>query len=570
MKKIFLIVVMMLTISSPTLLDAQNVFYIYRNDNKPEPFISNDVYNMHYSRTDLQGNEHSKFVVQEIMTYDSIYRIPLEKIDSISFIPSECNAYNLPLMLKRQYGVTNSTSYQNDFGWPASMIFMDVRTADVSSTTSGYNWFNSGQDYTDKSADSKATYYMWYTNYDLIKTCNLILKYIDPETNHPTLRYYISQALGFRAWAYFNLAQMYQFTFNGHQDKPCVPLITEKNMENVSLEGIPRSSVQEVYDQIINDINESIKILNDLGRITSFNQYDKQFLTSCSATGIRARINLVMNKWKEAAEDAKYVIENSNCVPYSIEAISRPSFWNAEDSSWLFAICIDYGDVGNLHCWPGHFVTFYEGGYAQVNVFRSINKSLYDIIPSSDVRKGWWCDANGVSSILDELHNEILYGFFNTHSEAAYVNVKFDTYNSERYGLCYINDIPLMRIEEMWYIYAEATAMSGGDGAAILENFISRYRDPYYQFKGKGEEVQEECWRQRRIEFWGEGLAYYDLQRLKKPVNRVGGGFEPSVCFNIPAESPLRIYLIPEDEMENNPAIIINNEEGDAPIPITE
>ncbi len=112
--------------------------------------------------------------------------------------------------------------------------------------------------------------------------------------------------------------------------------------------------------------------------------------------------------------------------------------------------------------------------------------------------------------------------------------------------------------------------MAGGDGASILNNFVKTYRNPNYNFSGSGAEVQEECWMQRRLEFWGEGLAYYDLQRLKKPVNRLGGGYAPSVVFNIPADDPLRIYLIPQAEMEANPAIGSNNLEGNVPTPIAE
>ena len=40
---------------------------------------------MSYSKTDLEGEEHNEYVVQEIETKDSLYRIPLAAIDSIGF-----------------------------------------------------------------------------------------------------------------------------------------------------------------------------------------------------------------------------------------------------------------------------------------------------------------------------------------------------------------------------------------------------------------------------------------------------------------------------------------------------
>ncbi|MDE6560669.1 MAG: RagB/SusD family nutrient uptake outer membrane protein [Muribaculaceae bacterium] len=488
---------------------------------------------------------------------------------------AEAGVNALPMMTKQYCGVYNSSNVQSDFGWPASMLFMDSRTADMVSPNSGYNWFSQGLDYSDKNDNNRSTGYMWGTNYNMIYSCNSVLKTIDPETTNETLQYFMAQALGYRAWAYFNLAQMYQFTYVGSQDKPCVPIITEENSDLVAVEGAPRATVQEVYDQILSDINKAIDLLKGTGHIAPADRYAKQFINASSATGIRARVNLVMNNWSAAADDAQYVIQNSRCTPYSIAQVSKPSFWDASDSSWLLAIDVESGEVGNLHCWPGHFVSFYEGGYAGVSVFRKINKALFESIPDSDVRKGWWCDATGASPNLDAAHADVLYSLVEKESDVAYVNVKFDTYQSMFTGQCYLNDIPLLRIEEMYLTLAEAQAMSGntGAGVATLNDFVKTYRNPQYNCTlSSAYEIQDEIWHQRRIELWGEGLAYYDIQRLKKPMDRIGGGFEPSVVFNIPADSPLRIYLIPLTETQTNPQLpsSANNPEGPVPTPIAE
>ena len=218
-------------------------------------------------------------------------------------------------------------------------------------------------------------------------------------------------------------------------------------------------------------------------------------------------------------------------------------------------------------------MTFYEGGYPAVGVYRKINKKLFETISPTDVRKGWWCDETGYTPNVDAAHANILYGYFDSKDEAAYVNVKFDTYQSMFSGMCYLNDLPLMRIEEMILTLAEAQAMSGDTGSALntLNNFIQTYRDPNYNFSStSATDIQDEIWNQRRVELWGEGIAYFDLLRLKKPMDRVGGGFEPSVCFNIPAGDPLLIYLIPQAEMQSNPGLTTNNPEGATPTPVVE
>ena len=77
-------VVLMLTAVQNLL--AQEAFYIYRNDGKFDGFFYDDVQRMGVSKTDLNGDEHEVYVVQEIQTKDSLYRIPLAAIDSIGFV----------------------------------------------------------------------------------------------------------------------------------------------------------------------------------------------------------------------------------------------------------------------------------------------------------------------------------------------------------------------------------------------------------------------------------------------------------------------------------------------------
>ena len=82
------------------------------------------------------------------------------------------------------------------------------------------------------------------------------------------------------------------------------------------------------------------------------------------------------------------------------------------------------------------------------------------------------------------------------------------------------------------------------------------YRDPSYVCAASSPEgVQDEIWFQRRIELWGEGFSFYDIMRLKKPLDRTGANF-PSVCaFDLPAEAPIFLWVIPEDEINNNQGI---------------
>ena len=81
------ILVLLLSYIVPS--NAQQPFYVYRNDGIINAFFTNEVDSIVYSQLDLDSMFHQEYLVQEIYTRDSIYRIPLELIDSIGYITPE-------------------------------------------------------------------------------------------------------------------------------------------------------------------------------------------------------------------------------------------------------------------------------------------------------------------------------------------------------------------------------------------------------------------------------------------------------------------------------------------------
>ena len=80
-----LAVVCGLQLSAQTIVDAE-AFYIYRNDGDFNGFFYDEVKEMRYSKIDLDSVAHDEYVVQDVVTKDSVYRIPLCAIDSIGFV----------------------------------------------------------------------------------------------------------------------------------------------------------------------------------------------------------------------------------------------------------------------------------------------------------------------------------------------------------------------------------------------------------------------------------------------------------------------------------------------------
>lgn len=453
----------------------------------------------------------------------------------------------------------------SDFGFPSIMMASDSRGIDMIGVNSGYNWFQASSAMADCDPGGDATAICWSNCYKQIFAANAALKSIDSTTDDPTLQFYMAQAKAMRAYDYLILAQTYQFTYVGNEDKPCVMLVTETNEDEYAANGSARATVKEVYEQIIKDLDSSIELLKGSGIKPSdvLSSKPKRFVSLAAAYGLRARANLIMNKWADAASDASDAITNFAGSPSSISVAGAPGFTSLDESNWMWGIAIAPTDrvvTSKIINFPSHMGSL-NYGYASVGAWRSVNKKLYDYIPATDVRKGWFLDEDSKSANL----NEEQQAYVDNTKIPAYVQVKFGPYLGEVGTTVNACDIPLMRVEEMYYIKAEATAMSGGDGASILSQFVSTYRDPSYSFSGTGEEVQNECWMQRRVEFFGEGLTTFDLMRLNKDFDRTGGGWPAVFNYDVKAGSPVLLLCIPESEQNGNKAF--SSAQNNAPAP---
>lgn len=458
----------------------------------------------------------------------------------------------------------------NDFGVPSVMLSLDARGIDLVCEDIGYNWFSEPGGLDDCYPGSYTALYGWNNFYRQIFAANAALKSINKETEDPELQFYLAQAYALRAYDYFNLAQIFQFTYKGNEDKKCVMIITEENEEEAALNGSPRETVQKTYEQILSDINEAIALLQKSGVKPEkvLDSKPKRFVSLATAYGIRARVNLVMNNWAEAAADAQEAIKAFSGKPMSAATASHPGLNSMDETNWMWGIAIAETDrvvTSGIINWPSHMGSL-NYGYASVGAWKKCNIALYKSISRTDVRRNWFLDPDGYSAGLNEKQTE----YCEEVGMPPYTQVKFAPYNGELDTSTNANDIPLMRIEEMYYILAEATAMNNGDGASILNAFVQAYRNPSYNFAGSGEAVQEECWMQRRVEFWGEGITTLDLLRLKKPFDRRGGGWEPTWCFNVQPDDNVLIVPLPEREINGNKAVTEadNNPSASMPNPV--
>ena len=338
--------------------------------------------------------------------------------------------------------------------------------------------------------------------------------------------------------------------------------MTNENANESALNGLPRASVEEVYAQIKTDLDKAIELLSKSGIEKS-----GRYINLGTAYGLRARMNLAMHKYAEAAADATSAIENTSATPTALEEAGKPAFWSLNEGNWMWGIEIaETDDVvqSGIVNWISHNGTF-NYGYGWYSGGRQISKKLYNSISDTDARKAWWTDGEGKNPALTPAYQ----AFLTANGFVPYTSCKYAPYggysdaNLEADNNA--NDIPLMRVEEMYYIKAEGEAMANGS-TATLESFVKTYRDAAYTIPAG--DIQDEIFRQKRIEFWNEGIVWFDLMRLNKGVDRRGAGYPNATSvFNIPAGDNLLLWRLPETEIQANPALEEDDNNPIAPTP---
>jgi len=476
--------------------------------------------------------------------------------------------------MSQQYGVLPASERDDDFGYPAVCLSQDLNGSDMVSTDDNYNWFSTASAFEDRTYTYANPLIRFALFYKQIYLANRILASIPDSTDKVQLKQYKGQALAIRAFDYFTLVQNYQFTYKGNEDKPAIPIVTNKMVGDPS--SNPRAKVSDVYKLILADLNEAIALLDGYQRTS------KGLVDQNVAYGLRARVNLVMQNWAAAASDA--ATARAGYTFLSKASVSAPSFNSATASSWMWALIISPVNITNQYgCWPAKLSSFAGNSYtAGVGCYKMINTLLWNKIPNTDVRKGWWVDASLKSPLIDSIswpgYTGQAIGPLNISDVKVpflpYTNVKFGAYKDVMGNGENASDWCIMRAEEMLLIQAEGLAMSGDVPGAktLLQDFIQTYRDASYTCTASTDlDMQNEIWLQRRIELWGEGFAFSDIMRLKKNIVRFNSNVvtnhPDAFKFNLASTDGWLLLRIPLKEISTNVGIpeTANNNDGVLP-----
>lgn len=109
-----------------------------------------------------------------------------------------------------------------------------------------------------------------------------------------------------------------------------------------------------------------------------------------------------------------------------------------------------------------------------------------------------------------------------------YVNIKFRPHNGDyrTHTVGGAVDNPIIRVEEMYYLKAEAALHTSGVPAAAkaLEDIVKTRNSAYTCTATTAEDFLDEYVFQKGVEFWGEGVNYFDAKRLEIGIHRAYRG----------------------------------------------
>ena len=394
-----------------------------------------------------------------------------------------------------QFG-SGGTGGHDDFGHKGYDIFGDMLSGDMALSVSTYGWYRA--DITEFQAPLDFTRgrnrMPWRFYYRIVRSSNTVIQNLGGNNavpENPTNKYAMGQAKTMRAWAYFYLTQYFEKEYKASQ--PILPLYTEPISTN-----LPKSTAAEVYDLMESDLTDAISLLDGFSR-TAKNEINQDIAKGILAYVLGAK----GDRDADVANLTQDVISSGN---YTMQTASEVTncFCNVNDPSWMWGIDIVENNGLGLVSWWGQ-VDAYSYSYAWAGDYKAIDASLYASIPADDARKAQ---------------------FYSVTTSGRYLQPLFKFYASGQIGgtsTTVTADYVYMRVEEMYLLNAEANARAGNEPAArtsLKALLANRVPDNSYVDALSGAALQNEIYKQTRIELWGEGKSYLAMKRNKATTVR--------------------------------------------------
>lgn len=525
-------------------------------------------------------------------TAEQIAESPAAMEAMLNAVVGFVNAYNA-------YG----QGYTWDLGYASYGITREVMCEDFYIYKSGYDYYNSFG-LCRSLADNAEVNSIYYYYYKFLNNVNNLIRIVDLENATETNRQYVGIAKVYRAMIYMDMARLFEFKKTGIaklDDEAAankiygltVPIIDE-NITEAEARNNPRVPFYTIYKYILDDLDNAETLLADYSRPAK-NMPDLAIIAGLKArfwlelgtrfekypddlTTLVQNVDLGISSDKDcyikAADYARQAIAQSGATPLTeLEWYGGKDYFTAfnsiQTSAWMWGSIMNKENIHSV--WlnlAGHLCTEQTFGVGGISygAHRMISRALFEQISDDDWRKVTWIAPEDAGKAPGTKYHT-LFTDEDFQKVPAYVHLKFKPKEGNMVDAnvgAPIDNI-LMRVEEMYFIEAEALAASQGvsTGVSALENFMKTYRyDSYKCTAVTLEDFRKALMLQKRIEFWGEGIIYWDYKRLELSVTRGYPGTNCPVGYRM---NSIEGYCAPwfnlffsKYESINNQGIILN------------
>ena len=483
-------------------------------------------------------------------------------------------------------GFFSTYGYHYDFGISAVHYALESMLEDLAILGElGYFWWNGWYQNLGQGPEYTSCAYFWQQYYMWIKLANDILNVAGEitEDTDKQVKEIVGQAHAYRAMYYLDLARMYEPKPNETLMPSAdiigltVPIVTENTTEEIAKRN-PRAKREEMYQFILSDLEKAEKYLNkDLITYSSptllavYGLYARAYLelgATYKEMGDPADWEMTSTEaYTQAAKYARKVINSKNHSPLTQAQWEDPvnGFNNgAANSAWIWGLTTTSENQNNLVSNIAHRSCEALYGYAPL-ALPGVNQALFSRISDDDFRKHSWYDPESGYSYKLAGNGTIQGNYFVYHGygldAVKHMSLKFRPADGEvlNYTIGNVADWCLMRIEEMYFIEMEAELGKNNLEKAreLLNDFMQKYRYDSYDcttLTMTAEAFINEMMLQKRIEFWGEGILYFDYKRLNMGITRgyTGTNIPATATFNCKGRSPQWNIVITRGEYQSN------------------
>lgn len=357
----------------------------------------------------------------------------------------------------------------------------------------------------------------WRNTYNKIYEVNAALEGLDASTVlTPAVKKQLTgEAKFLRGFFYFYLVNLYGGV--------PMPLTTNYKVNNL----LPRSSVDDMYTQIIKDLTDAGNLLSAdyLGGDARTSTNERVRPAKAAADALLARVYLYRKDYVNAETFASKVIDNK--ILYGIPSLDSAFLKNNMEAIWQLSP-VHNGSYGQPQ----------EGRYFVIspttNIFfgppTELSKELLNSFEAGDQRRVKWVGYGLANGIWRYFPNKFKHGF--------------DNVPVQEYSM-------IMRVAEQYLIRAEARAMQNKISDAQQDIDIIRERAGLSGTTANDQaSLMAAIMQERRVEYFAEwGHRWFDLKR-RSLADAVIGAIKGANW-----QSTDQLYPIPQIEIDKNPSL---------------